>query len=73
MMWLFVRKEGIECTNNFAERQIKHFVKYRKNSYFTWSDRGDRFIERIKSIYATSKLQNHNPFKQLMGYVKNYQ
>jgi transposase len=73
MMWLFVRKEGIDCTNNFAERQIKHFVKYRKNSYFTWSDRGDRFIERMKSIYASSKLQNHNPFKQLMGYVKNYQ
>ncbi len=35
MMWLFVDDPEIEPTNNFAERQIKHFVKYRKNSLFT--------------------------------------
>jgi hypothetical protein len=40
MMWLFVKDTEIEPTNNFAERQIKHHVKYRKNSLFTWSDRG---------------------------------
>ena len=48
MMWLFVDNDEIPPTNNFAERQIKHHVKYRKNSYHTWSDRGDRFLERIK-------------------------
>lgn len=65
MMWLFVEDERIEPTNNFAERQIKHHVKYRKNSFFTWSDRGQRFIERAKSILATAKLQNLNPILQL--------
>ena len=50
MMWLFTKNDEIEPTNNFAERQIKHHVKYRKNSFFTWSDRGDRFLERIKSL-----------------------
>jgi transposase len=40
MMWLFVKDTEIEPTNNFAERQIKHHVKYRKNSLFTWSDQG---------------------------------
>src|SRR5690606_4533548 len=44
MMWLFVDDERIEPTNNLAERQIKHHVKYRKNSFFTWSNRGDRFL-----------------------------
>ncbi len=39
-MWLFVDDGQIEPTNNFAERQIKHHVKYRKNSFFTCSDRG---------------------------------
>ena len=29
MMWLFLENPEIEPTNNFAERQIKHFVKYR--------------------------------------------
>ena len=66
MMWLFVDNEDIPPTNNFAERQIKHHVKYRKNSYHTWSDRGDRFLERIKSIYATSKLRQQNPFDALL-------
>jgi transposase len=65
MMWLFVENPEIEPTNNFAERQIKHHVKYRKNSFFTWSNRGERFIERSKSIFATAKLQKLNPFAQL--------
>lgn len=67
MMWLFTKHDKIELTNNFAERQIKHHVKYRKNSYFTWSDRGDRFLERVKSIYATAKLQKLNPFDFLVS------
>jgi transposase len=66
MMWRFIDDDEISPTNNFAERQIKHYVKYRKNSYFTWSDRGDRFLERIKSIYATAKLRNLNPFLQIL-------
>lgn len=65
MMWLFTRNDEIEPTNNFAERQIKHHVKYRKNSFFTWSDRGDRFLERIKSLYATARLQKLNPLQAL--------
>jgi transposase len=65
MMWLFAENPEIEPTNNFAERQIKHHVKYRKNSFFTWSNRGERFIERTKSIFATARLQNLNPFPQL--------
>jgi transposase len=69
MMWLFVDDEQIEPTNNFAERQIKHHVKYRKNSLFTWSDRGQRFIERAKSIYATAKLQNTNPHSEILALI----
>lgn len=69
MMWLFVKDSQIDPTNNFAERQIKHHVKYRKNSLFTWSDRGDRFIERAKSIFATARLNNLNPFQELQSLV----
>ena len=65
MMWLFVHDKQIEPTNNFAERQIKNFVKYRKNSFFTWSNRGERFLERVKSIFATAKLNNLNPQHQI--------
>ncbi len=65
MMWLFVKNPEIEPTNNHAERQIKQHVKYRKNSYHTWSNRGDRFLERIKSLFATSILQGLNPWQEL--------
>jgi hypothetical protein len=70
MMWLFMTDDSIEPTNNFAERQIKYYVKYRKNSLFTWSERGDQFLERAKSIYATAKLQKVNPFNQLQELIQ---
>lgn len=36
MMWKFLDDpENIPLTNNHAERQIRHIVVYRKNSYFT--------------------------------------
>ena len=57
MIWLFLEDPEIELTNNFAESQIKHFAKYRKNSLCTWLDIGDRFLWRVKSLYASSKLQ----------------
>ena len=66
MMWKFIDNIFIiEPTNNFAERQIRNFVIYRKNSFFVWSDRGLEFIERIHSIFMTSNLRNENPFENL--------
>lgn len=38
MMWRFLRDpDNIPLTNNHAEQQIRHYVTYRKNSYFTQS------------------------------------
>ncbi|WCR54119.1 MAG: hypothetical protein PG981_001141 [Wolbachia endosymbiont of Ctenocephalides orientis wCori] len=36
-----------------AEREIRHFVVYRKVSYFTQSQRGNIFLERIISLCLT--------------------
>jgi regulator of replication initiation timing len=56
MMWNFLDDpENIPLTNNHAERQIRHYVVYRKNSYFTQSERGNTFLERIISLYLTWK------------------
>ncbi|WP_168464199.1 hypothetical protein [Wolbachia endosymbiont of Ctenocephalides felis wCfeT] len=38
-----------EWIHNYAERQIRHYVVYRKVSYFTQSKRGNMFLERIIS------------------------
>lgn len=56
-MWTFVRVEGLEPTNNAAERAVRHGVLYRKVSGGTKSIEGSRFVERILSVHATLRLQ----------------
>jgi transposase len=65
MMWRFVDNREIEPTNNLAERQIRKYVVYRKKSLFTWSQRGNEFIERIFSLFLTCRLQNQSSFLRL--------
>lgn len=66
MMWKFLENPNkIPLTNNHAEQQIRHYVTYRKNSYFTQSERGNRFLERIISLYLTWNQKNQNPIKNL--------
>ncbi|WP_419241835.1 hypothetical protein [Cardinium endosymbiont of Nabis limbatus] len=70
MLWRFEQDPvNIPLTNNLAERQISHYVVYRKNPYFTQSQRGDRFLERVISIYLTAKQQKINPFIQLQSLI----
>ena len=59
-MWTFVRVEGIEPTNNDAERAIRHAVIWRKSSFGTHSPEGSRFVERILTASATLKQQGRN-------------
>lgn len=70
MMWNFLDDlQNIPLTNNHAERQIRHYVVYRKNSYFTQSERGNAFLERIISLYLTWKQKGLNPFQNLLSIV----
>ena len=59
-LWTFVRVEGIEPTNNDAERALRHGVIYRKTSGGTDSESGSRFVERILSVVATCRQQDIN-------------
>jgi transposase len=59
-LWTFVRMEGLEPTNNLAERQVRHGVRWRKTSFGTQSDAGSRFAERIMTVVATLKQQRRN-------------
>jgi transposase len=56
-LWTFVRVEGIEPTNNHAERALRHGVIYRKLSGGTDSETGSRFVERMLSVVATCRQQ----------------
>jgi transposase len=59
-LWTFVRIEGVEPTNNIAERAVRHAVIYRKLSYGTASELGSRFVERSLTVYATLRQQGRN-------------
>jgi transposase len=64
-LWTFVRVEGIEPTNNAAERALRHAVQWRKTSYGTNSDVGSHFVANILSVVATCRQQGRNVLEYL--------
>jgi transposase len=65
-LFVFARIEGIEPTNNIAERGIRPGVQWRKICFGTQSSSGSRFVERILTVVATCKAQ-HRP---LLTYLR---
>jgi transposase len=59
-LWTFVRVEGVEPTNNAAERAIRPGVLWRKGSFGTQSANGSRFVEAMMTVVATLKQQHRN-------------
>ncbi len=56
-LWAFVDHKGIEPTNNLAERDLRPFVLWRKRSYGSQSERGERYAERIMTVVHTLRKQ----------------
>jgi len=52
-LWTFVRRAGIEPTNNIGERAIRRAVIIRKTSFGSQSEHGCRFLERVLTVHAT--------------------
>ncbi len=59
-LWTFVRVEGVEPTNNVAERAVRDAVLWRKTSFGCHSEKGSRFVERMLTVKATLKQQDRN-------------
>ena len=64
-LWTFVTHEGVEPTNNAAERSLRGPVIHRKLSHGTRTDDGERFIERALSASVTCRLQKRSLFAYL--------
>jgi len=56
-LWTFARVEGVEPTNNAAERALRKAVMWRKRSFGCKSEAGCRFVERMLTTVKT--LQQH--------------
>jgi transposase len=59
-LWTFVYNEGIEPTNNTAERAIRRPVIIRKTSFGSQSEHGCRFLERVLTAHATLRQQGRS-------------
>jgi transposase len=59
-LWTFSRLEGVEPTNNHAERTLRIAVIWRKISFGNWSEAGCRFAERILTTVQTLRLQKRD-------------
>jgi len=65
-LWLFLKEAGVEPTNNHAERLLRFAVLWRKASFGTASEKGDRWVERILSLRQTSRLHGKRIFPVLV-------
>ena len=66
-LWTFVQVEGVEPTNNTAERSIRPGVQWRKGSFGTQSEAGSRFVESMLTVVTTLKQQNRNVLDYLIA------
>ena len=64
-LWTFTIIDGVEPTNNPAERALRGPVIHRKLSLGTQSDDGERFAERALSAAATCRMQHRSLFTYL--------
>jgi transposase len=55
-LWTFTRVDGIEPTNNHAERMLRPAVMWRKQSLGSHSLDGCRFVERVLTALQTLRL-----------------
>jgi len=69
-LWMFLRHEGIEPTNNAGERSLRHAVIWRKLSFGTQSASGSRFVETMLTVIETCRQQRRNVFAFLTHAVE---
>ena len=66
-LWTFADVPDVEPTNNAAERGLRAAVIYRKLSFGSRSQGGERTIERLLSVDQTCRLQR----RSLYGYLSD--
>lgn len=66
-LWTFLDEDGVEPTNNHAERELRAFVLWRKRSFGSQSERGDTFAERIMTVVHTARKQGGDVLEFLVA------
>jgi len=69
-LWTFARVEGVEPTNNEAERTIRKAVLWRKCSFGSASPAGSRFVERMLTVCGSLRAQGRSILDFLEGSIR---
>lgn len=59
-LWTFVTQEGVEPTNNAAERALRRAVPWRRRSFGTQSAEGSHFAARLLTVVTTLRQQQRD-------------
>lgn len=66
----FVHEEGVDPTNNAAERALRTAVQWRKIMFGNRSDDGERAVERLLTVTRTCQLQQLNALVYLTAAIR---
>lgn len=66
-LWTFVQVDGVEPTNNAAERAIRPGVLWRKGSFGTQSEAGSRFVASMMTVVTTLQQQQRHILAYLIA------
>jgi transposase len=69
-LWTFESVNGVQPTNNHAERALRSAVIYRKLSLGSQSDDGERRVERLLSTHTTCRLQGRSMHAYLIDVLR---
>lgn len=69
-LFTFLEHEGVDPTNNVAERGIRPAVQWRKICFGNRSQDGERLTERLLTATRTCLLQGRNPFDFLVQAIQ---
>jgi transposase len=65
-LWVFLDVQGVEATNNIAERAHRFGVLWRKRSQGTGSEKGNRWVERVLPLRHTCRIRGRPTFPLLV-------
>ena len=68
----FLRHEGVEPTNNAAERALRCAVQWRKISFGSRSAQGEVAVARLLTVTRTCRMQNRAPLDYLVTALRSH-
>jgi transposase len=68
----FLRQQGVEPTNNSAERALRCAVQWRKTSFGSRSTCGEIAVARLLTFTRTCRMQNRQPLGHLAQAIRSH-